>query len=77
MIQFRSFRVVVDEFLDAGLDDTNLGEDLVGGGGPDECFRVDVPVVDVVAYLIDQNLDGAEGARRIDWRVMFPNQIST
>ena len=56
------FRVVVDKLFDAGLDDADLGEDLVGGGRPDEWSRVGVPVVDVVAYLVDQNLDGAEGA---------------
>jgi hypothetical protein len=26
--------VVVDEFLDVGLDDADLGQDLVRGGGP-------------------------------------------
>jgi hypothetical protein len=28
--------VVVDELLDVGLDELDLGEDLVGGGGPGE-----------------------------------------
>jgi hypothetical protein len=31
-------RIVVDELLDVGLDELDLGEDLVGGGGPGERF---------------------------------------
>ena len=53
--------VIVDEFLDVGLDEAHLGEDLVGGGGPDERFGARVPVCDVVAYLLDQNFDTTEG----------------
>src|SRR5258705_8734870 len=62
MILFASLRVVVDEFLDVGLDESDLGEDFVGGRGPGEGFGVGIPVVDVVTDLADQNLDAAEGA---------------
>jgi hypothetical protein len=54
--------VIVDEFLDVGLDEAHLGEDLVGGGGPDERCGARVPMRDVVAYLVDQNFDTTEGA---------------
>ena len=54
--------VVVDEFLDVGLDKLNLGEDLVGGRGPGERFGCGVPVGDVVADLFDQDFDRGEGA---------------
>jgi hypothetical protein len=54
--------VVLDEFLDVGLGDQDLGQDLVGGRGPDERFGVGVPVGDVVADPADQCLDGDEGA---------------
>jgi hypothetical protein len=54
--------VVVDEFLDVGLDEPDLGEDLVGGGGPDEGLRGGVPVRDVIADLLDHDLDAGEGA---------------
>jgi hypothetical protein len=40
--------VVVDEFLDADLDEADLGEDFVGGGGPGEGLGGCVPVGDVV-----------------------------
>jgi len=43
--------VVVDEFLDVGLDEADFGQDFVGGGGPGERFSVGIPVGDVVAYL--------------------------
>jgi hypothetical protein len=43
--------VVVDEFLDVGLDELDFGEDLVGGGGPGEGCGVGVPVGDVVTDL--------------------------
>ena len=33
MILVSLLPVVVDEFLDVGLDEPNLGEDLIGGGG--------------------------------------------
>jgi len=36
--------VVVQQLLDVGLDEPNLGKDLVGRGGPDEGFCVAVPV---------------------------------
>jgi hypothetical protein len=42
--------------------DADLGEDLAGGGGPDERLGVDVPVGGVVADLCDQSGDGGEGA---------------
>ena len=54
--------VIVDEFLDVGLDDAHLGEDLVGGGGPDERSGAGVLVRDVVAYLVDQDFDTIKGA---------------
>src|SRR5437763_6528489 len=54
--------VVVDELLDAGLDELDFGEDFVGRGGPGERPGVRVPVVDVVADLLDQDLDAGEGA---------------
>jgi hypothetical protein len=28
--------VIVQQLLDAGLDESELGKDLVGGGGPDD-----------------------------------------
>jgi hypothetical protein len=37
-------RVVLDEFLDVDLDEVDLGEDFVGGGGPGERLGVAVPV---------------------------------
>ncbi|MET9382535.1 hypothetical protein ABZY09_16005 [Streptomyces sp. NPDC002928] len=40
MILIALLRVVVDEFLHRGLDESDLGEDLVGRGGPGEGFRV-------------------------------------
>jgi hypothetical protein len=55
-------RVVVDQLFDVGLDDADFGEDLAGGGGPSERFRVGVPRVDVGADLGDQDGDGGEGA---------------
>lgn len=33
---FRLLGVVVDEFFDVGVGEHDLGEDLVGGGGPGE-----------------------------------------
>ena len=54
--------VIVNEFLDVGLDEAHLGEDLVGGGGPDKRFGAGVPMHDVVAYLVDQDFDTTEGA---------------
>jgi hypothetical protein len=40
VILFALLGVVVDELLDVGLDELDLGQDLVGGGGPDERFAV-------------------------------------
>ncbi|WP_157513109.1 Arm DNA-binding domain-containing protein [Lentzea albidocapillata] len=54
--------VVVHELPDVLLGQADLGKDLVGGGGPLERSRVGVPVGDVVADLLDQHRDGAEGA---------------
>jgi hypothetical protein len=54
--------VVVDELFDAGLNPADLGEDLVGGGGPDERFRIGVPVLDVGADAVDQGVDRGERA---------------
>jgi hypothetical protein len=31
-----SLRIVLYQLLDVGLNDPDLGEDLIGGGGPDE-----------------------------------------
>src|SRR5262249_42339086 len=55
-------RVVVDQALDVGLGEADLGEDLVGGGGPDERLGAGVPVGDVVADLRDQDSHEGEGA---------------
>ena len=55
-------RVVLDEFLDVELDEVDLGEDFVGGGGPGEWLRVAVPVRDVVADLCDQDFHRGEAA---------------
>src|SRR5262249_40524562 len=55
-------RVVVDQAFDVGLGDADLGQDLVGGGGPDERLGAGVPVGDVVADLGDQSGHGGEGA---------------
>jgi hypothetical protein len=52
VILFSLLRVVRDELFDVGLDPADLGEDLVGGGGPDERFRVGVPVLDVGADAV-------------------------
>jgi hypothetical protein len=41
--------VVFDESLDVGLDDADLGEDLFGGGGPDERLRVGQAVSDIAS----------------------------
>ncbi len=54
--------VVIDECADAGLGETDLGEDLVGGGGPGERLGGAVPVGDVVADLAGQGVDGGKGA---------------
>lgn len=34
--------IIVNQFLDVGLGEADLGEDLVGGGGPDERFGAGV-----------------------------------
>ena len=44
MILLILLRVVLDEFLDVDLDEVDLGEDFVGGGGPGERLGVAVPV---------------------------------
>jgi hypothetical protein len=54
--------IVVQQLLDVGLDEPNLGKDLVGRGGPDERFCVAVPVGDVVVDPLDENLDRTESA---------------
>jgi hypothetical protein len=54
--------VVVQQLLDVGLDESDLGKDFVGRGGPDERFGVAVPVGDVVADPLDENLHRAERA---------------
>ena len=46
--------VVVDEILDAGLYELDLGENIVGGGRPYEGLGVGVPVVDIGANLLHQ-----------------------
>jgi len=50
--------LLLTSLLDAGLDPADLGEDLVGGGGPDEWLGVGVPVVDVAL----RNLAGTVGS---------------
>jgi hypothetical protein len=54
--------VVVQQLFDAGLDESDLGKDLVGRGGPDERFGVAVPMGDVVVDPPDQDLDRTERA---------------
>jgi hypothetical protein len=44
VIRLILLRVVLDEFLDVDLDEVDLGEDFVGGGGPGERLGVAVPV---------------------------------
>jgi hypothetical protein len=53
---------VVDEFLDGGLYELDLGEDFVGRRGPSERSGVTVPVGDVVADLSRQDGDRGEAA---------------
>jgi hypothetical protein len=62
VIQFPLLAVVIDEFFGVGLDDADFGQDLVGGGGPGEWLGIGVPVCDVVADLVDEDLDRGEGA---------------
>ena len=51
-----------------GLDELDLGEDLLGCGGPGEGLGIGVPVFDVIADLADQDLHRGERARRMDCR---------
>ena len=62
MILFCLLSVVVDELTDVGLSECDLGEDLVGGGGPGEGLGVGVPVLDVVTDRLDEDFDRGEGA---------------
>ena len=62
MILFHLLNVVVDESADVGLGEGDLGEDLVGGGGPGEGLGVSVPVLDVVTDRLDEDFDRREGA---------------
>ena len=62
MILLELLGVVVQQLLDVGLDEPNLGKDLVGRGGPDEWFCVVVPVGDVVLDPLDENLYRTERA---------------
>ena len=62
MILLELLGVVVQQLLDVGLDEPDLGKDLVGRGGPDEWFCVAVPVGNVVANPLDENLDRTERA---------------
>ena len=62
MITLHLLGVVVDEFLDVGLYELDLGKNVVGGGRPCERLGVGVPVLDVVADLLDQDGDRGEGA---------------
>src|SRR5262245_15656420 len=57
-----SLLCIVVELLDVALDQLDLGEDVVGGGGPDERFGGSVPVVDVVVDVGDQGANGTESA---------------
>jgi hypothetical protein len=55
---------VADEMLDDGLHVADLGEIFVGGSGPEEWFRVEVPGGGgVVAVPDDQGVDRGEGCR--------------
>ena len=56
MILSELLGVVVQQLLDVGLDEPDLGKDLVGRGGPDEGFCVAVPVGDVVLDPLDETL---------------------
>ena len=62
MISLSLLRVIVDELLNIGLDECDLGEDFAGGRGPGERFGGGVPVGDVVADLFHQDGDRGEGA---------------
>jgi hypothetical protein len=62
VILFYLLSVVVDELADVGLGECDLGEDLVGGGGPGEGLGVGVPVLDVVTDRLDEDVDRGEGA---------------
>ena len=54
--------IIVQQFLDGGLDEPDLGKDLVSRRCPDEGLGIAVPVGDVVENLFDEDLYGAEGA---------------
>lgn len=62
MILFMSVRVGIDEFLHIGRYEADLREDLAGGRCPGEWLRCCVPGVDVVADLLDQDVDAGERA---------------
>ena len=62
MILLALLCVVVDELFDVGLDPGDLGEDLVGGGGPGEGFGVGVPVLDIGADPLDERVGRGERA---------------
>jgi hypothetical protein len=64
-------------FVALGLDPTDLGEDFVGGSGPDEGFRVGVPVLVIGAIAIDHSDDRGERAATDGLFVIIPNQISS
>ena len=53
MILVSLLGVVVDGFLDVGLDELHVGQDLVGGGGPGDRL--------VVATLLRTEQDAADG----------------
>jgi hypothetical protein len=62
--------------FDAGLDETDLGEDIAAGGGPDERLSMSGSGLRVGQDLGDERVD-PRGTRRVgSWRVMIPNQIS-
>jgi len=62
VILFCLLSVVVDELTDVGLSECDLGEDLVGGGGPGEGLSVGVPVLDIVPDVGDEDVDRGDGA---------------
>jgi hypothetical protein len=78
VILFALLRIVLDELPDVGLDQTDLGQDFLGNGGPDERLGAGVPVLDVGADALDERwLTEANVPRRIACLVMMmPNQIS-
>jgi hypothetical protein len=78
MIPMYLLSIAIDKLLDVRLDEADLGQDLVSGGGPDKRCGTSVPVCDVVLYsicLINASTL-LKVPRRMDWRVMMPKYVS-